>query len=467
MQGGRVMDGSFDEWVESGCPPNAKDVDLSEDGVASYFTAVYGDKLRFDHDQGRWFEWTGDRWKLDNTHLAFSYCRDVSRKVSEKLKPNQKAPMRKAAFAAGVERLARSDRAHAVTQDAWDQDPWLLGCPNGVVDLKTGKFKKPDPKQGITKHAAAGPSDKGCPTWLRFLSEATAGDQAMVEFLQRWCGYCLTGNTREHALIFLYGPGGNGKTVFLNTIDRIMGDYATTAAMDTFTSSRGDKHPTELALLKGARLVSSSETEEGRAWAESRIKQMTGGDPISARFMRQDFFTYIPQFKLTIVGNHAPALANVDEAARRRFNIVPFTVKPENPDLELEVKLEKEWSAILKWMIDGCIAWQEGGLQRPESVVAATEQYFAGQDLTAQWMEECTRVETGNEHLFETSADLFKSWSDFAKSNGEEVGTSKGLGPKLRRHGLRAKAKKIGNKTYRGWVGIELPLKTSGAQYND
>jgi putative DNA primase/helicase len=461
------MDGSFDEWVESGCPPNAKDVDLSEDGVASYLTAVYGDKLRFDHDQDRWFEWTGDRWKPDNTCLAYSYCREVSRKVSDKLLPRDKASMRKASFAAGVERLARSDRTHAVNQSEWDQDPWLLGCPGGAVDLRTGQLEAADPSQGITKHVVAAPSGTGCPTWLRFLSEATLGDHEMVEFLQRWCGYCLTGDTREHALIFLYGPGGNGKSVFLNTIDRIMGDYATTAAMDTFTSSRGDKHPTELALLKGARLVSSSETEEGRAWAESRIKQMTGGDPISARFMRQDFFTYIPQFKLTIVGNHAPALANVDEAARRRFNIVPFIVKPENPDRELEAKLEKEWPAILQWMIDGCLMWHVDGLKRPDSVKAATAEYFAGQDLTAQWLEECTRLEPRNEHLFETSADLFKSWADFAKGNGEETGSAKGMAARLRRHGLRPQAKKIEGKTYRGWQGAELHRRNDGGLYND
>jgi putative DNA primase/helicase len=220
-------------------------------------------------------------------------------------------------------------------------------------------------------------------------------------------------------------------------------------------------------LLKGARLVSSSETEEGRAWAESRIKQMTGGDPISARFMRQDFFTYMPQFKLTIVGNHAPALANVDEAARRRFNIVPFTVKPENPDRELEAKLEKEWSAILQWMIDGCVMWQRDGLKRPASVMAATAEYFAGQDLTAQWLEECTRLEVGNEHLFETSADLFKSWSDFAKGNGEDAGSAKGMAARLRRHGLRSHAKKIQGKTYRGWIGATLTSPQTGGAGND
>lgn len=278
----------------------------------------------------------------------------------------------------------------------------------------------------------------------------------MVEFLRRWCGYCLTGETREHALIFLYGPGGNGKSVFLNTISRIMGDYATTSAMETFTSSRFDKHPTDLALLRGARLVSASETEEGRAWAESRIKQMTGGDPISARYIRQDFFTYLPQFKLTIVGNHAPALANVDDAARRRFKIVPFVVKPEVPDRDLETKLKAEWPAILQWMIEGCLSWQENGLEPPESVKAATAEYFGSQDLTALWLEECTTLEVDNEMMFETSANLFKSWSDFAKANGEDPGSLKSMATRLRRHGLRSASKKTGGKACRGWTGATV-----------
>lgn len=430
--------------------------DLTEDGVALSFTALCGATMRFDHDQGRWYEWTGDRWQSDNTQLATSYIREIARSLSDELPQNRKSVVRKAAFTAGVERLARADRTHAVGQETWDQDPWLLGCPGGAVDLRSGKFCDPDPESGITKHAATAPAAASCPLWESFLEEATGGDAEIVEFLKRWCGYCLTGDTREHALIFLYGPGGNGKSVFLNTVTRILGDYATTAAMDTFTSSRGDKHPTELALLRGSRMVSASETEEGRAWAEARIKQMTGGDPITARFMRQDFFTYTPQFKLTIVGNYAPALANVDDAARRRFNIVPFTVKPSNPDRELEAKLEAEWPAILHWMIEGCLAWREDDLMQPESVRTATAEYFGQQDLTRQWLEEATRLEPENTHLFETSADLFRSWSDFAKSNGEGPGTAKSLAPRLRRHGLRQASRKISKKTYRGWEGVNL-----------
>ncbi len=186
----------------------------------------------------------------------------------------------------------------------------------------------------------------------------------------------------------MFGPGGNGKTVFLNTLTSIMRDYAKVAAMETFTASHSERHPTDLAMLRGARLVTASETEEGRTWAETRIKQMTGGDLISARFMRQDFFTYRPQFKLTIIGNHKPVLRNVDDAARRRFNLAPFVHKPPQPDRDLELKLREEAPAILRWMIEGCLTWQKNGLVRPESVVAATSAYFEAQDLFGQWLED-------------------------------------------------------------------------------
>src|SRR3954470_14800580 len=215
----------------------------------------------------------------------------------------------------------------------------------GTVDLRTGELRAHGREDRITKQSAVTPAPvlhDDHPLWTKFLNEATKGDQELQRFLKQMAGYCLTGDLREHALFFIYGPGGNGKGVFLNTIVKVLGDYATTAAMDTFTASHGDKHPTDLAKLRGARMVTSSETEEGRAWAESRIKQMTGGDRISARFMRQDFFEFLPQFKLMIIGNHKPVLRNVDDAARRRFNIIPFNRKPANPDADLMQKLMAE-----------------------------------------------------------------------------------------------------------------------------
>src|SRR5262249_23653203 len=157
-------------------------------------------------------------------------------------------------------------------------------------------------QDGITRVTSVAPSDGGCPLWLKFLNEATGNDEDLIRFLRQWCGYCLTGVVIEHALLFVYGDGGNGKSVFLNVVTSILEDYAATSAMETFTASNSDRHPTDLAMLRGARLVTASETEAGKEWAEARIKQMTGGDPITARFMRQDFFTYMPEFKLTIIG---------------------------------------------------------------------------------------------------------------------------------------------------------------------
>jgi putative DNA primase/helicase len=216
--------------------------------------------------------------------------------------------------------------------------------------------------------------------------------------------------------MFVYGPGGNGKTVFVNTIAGIVGSYATVAPMDTFMASIGDRHPTDLAMMRGARLVTASETEEGRAWAESRIKQMTGGEPIAARYMRQNFFTYRPRFKLLLIGNHKPVLKNVDEAVRRRFRLVPFVRKPANPDPRLADKLREEWPAILRWMIEGCLAWQRDGLGQPEAVKAASDEYFDQQDTFGAWAaERC--VFAG--HLQERPFALLGDYNAWAEKNGE------------------------------------------------
>jgi putative DNA primase/helicase len=439
----------------SGRRPSSND-SITEDTAALRFAERYGDRLRYCHDNGHWFEWTGAIWRPEKTGLAFHWARELARALADDEDARVRAAAGRHNFPKGVELFCRADRAFAVTADHWDRDPFLLGTPCGTVDLRSGALRSADPWDAITKATAVTPTETAdCPLWLAFLTEATGGDQELVRFLQQWAGYCLTGDTSEHALLFIYGAGGNGKSVFLNTITGILADYAITAAMETFTASTGDRHPTDLAMLRGARLVTSSETEEGRAWAEARIKQITGGDPITARFMRRDFFTFTPTFKLTIIGNHQPVLRNVDDAARRRFNIVPFTRNPAQPDKMLGDKLRDEWPGILRWMIEGCLDWQANGLVPPQSVIDATAGYFADQDMFAQWLADECDIEPGNHHKWEATTTLFASWSAYAKAAGESPGTVKSFAPAILRHRLTPKR----TKTARGFSGISLKSK--------
>jgi putative DNA primase/helicase len=223
------------------------------------------------------------------------------------------------------------------------------------------------------------PPGGDCPRWLQFLDEITAGDTELQAYLRRVAGYCLTGITTEHVLFFCYGTGANGKSVFVNTLAGIWGDYAVVAPMETFTASKTDHHPTDLAMLRGARLVIAHETEAGRRWAESKIKTLTGGDRVAARFMRQDFFEFVRQFKLLIAGNHKPGLRGVDEAIRRRLHLIPFNVTiPESQrDPQLFDKLKPEWGGILQWAVDGCLEWQRTGLAPPAAVRKAIADYLA------------------------------------------------------------------------------------------
>jgi putative DNA primase/helicase len=432
---------------------------ITQDGIARVFARQFEDQLRFCHHAGAWYEWTGTHWKKDETSIAFQYCRELGRQFSEGAKASEVKEVRKISFAGGVEKFARSDRTFAVTSETWDRDPFLLGTPAGTVDLRTGKLREPDPRDGITKVTAVAPADTGdCPRFLQFLKETFGEDDELIRFAQQWAGYCLTGDTREHALVFGFGNGKNGKSVWLNTLTGILNDYAVTAAMETFTASTGNKHPTDLAMLRGARLVTASETEEGQPWAEARIKQLTGGDKISARFMRQDFFTFKPSFKLTIIGNHKPVLKNVDDAARRRFNLIPFNRVPAKPDPLLEQKLKAEWPGILRWFIEGCLNWQANGLIRPESLIKATESYFEDQDLLAQWLAEACDAEPGNRYKWESVGLLFGSWSEYATRAGEKPGSAKAWGAELAKRGYE-RDKVGGVRCFRGLMLRTPPAK--------
>jgi putative DNA primase/helicase len=403
--------------------------ELSEDAVALEFVERNCHLVRFDHTAGRWRVWLGNRWQNDDTGVVTEWTRAVARAMATK---GERRRLGSQKFSSGVERFARTDRRVAVTSSQWDPDPDYLGTPTGVVDLVTGEPYDPDPELFITRATAVDPdfTIDQCPRFLEFCDEVTGKDPELKEFLQSFFGYCLTGDTREQKLLFIYGPGMSGKSTFVNALRQVMGDYATSASMTTFTASNFDQHPEELARLDGFRLVTANETEEGRKWRENRIKELTGGDPITARYMRQDSFTFRPKFKFAFVGNHAPGLVNVDSAIRRRILLQPFQNVPKSPDLQLEEKLAEEWPGILRWAIIGATRWYEQGrLVVPKAVTKATEQYFDNQNVFQHWIKERCREDPA---VSDRSADLYADWFDYAKKAGEDPGKQKDFNDRLR-----------------------------------
>lgn len=418
---------ALDQPVEDMAVP-AKYSELS---VAGELARQCAESLRYVAAWGKWMTWTGQRWEADATMRAVEYGKRMCAAVSEiaridftsfTTETQRTATVSKygaAATIGNVLALARSDPRIAATVHQWDGDLWAINTPAGVVDLRTGELRAPRIGDYATKITAVAPAHKAdCPAWRAFLRTVTAGDAELVGFLQRLMGYALTGEVSEHVLVFLYGPGGNGKGTFLNTIGHVFGDYAMAASTDLVTERKHEAHPTELADLQGARLVTCQETEEGKRWAEARLKSLTGGDKIRARFMRQDFFEFAPQLTLVMSGNHKPGLRNVDEAIRRRLRLVPFDVaiRPEDRDTKLPEKLRAEAPAILRWCIDGCLAWQRDGLRAPARVMAATDDYLDSQDTIAEWIaERC-------EHAPGTSwsrTELYASYREWAGKTGE------------------------------------------------
>lgn len=434
----------------------------SEDNIALAFSHLYADDLRYVHPWERWLRWEGSRWVMEETLGAFDMVRKVCRAAGNAAMNDPELTVKQidairtrmglASVTAAVERMAKTDRRHASTVAQWDADLWALNTPAGVVDLRTGSIRQGDRDAHMTKITHASPGG-ACPAWMRFLEVATAGDYELIRFLQRMCGYALTGSTRDHALFFVYGSGGNGKGTFLNTFQWIIGDYAKSAPADMFTERKHEAHLTEQARLMGARLVTAQETEEGKRWAEAKIKALTGGDPVTANFMRKDHFEYIPQFKLVMTGNHKPGLRNVDEAIKRRLHLIPFTVSipAAERDPKLAEKLRAEAGGILQWAIEGCLEWQRIGLSAPAVVVAATDEYLEQQDVLGQWLADTCDLQNG---FSARSSALYKSFKGWAEAAGEYVLPQKRWAAAMETRGL------LSTRTSAGMVYMGIGIRT-------
>lgn len=416
--------------------------------------AIEHDHWLHDHSRRLWlgYEAASGIWQPDQVERLL---RDIQRFIHER---TTEPRLRKSSTVSAVERLCRAHEDFAVTSDQLDVDPFVIGTPDGPYDLATGCRIEADPDMKITQVTSVAP-DFGLPEmWLRFLGETTGHDLEMVSYLQRLCGYCLTGSTREEQITFIHGPGGNGKGVFLGVIKDVVGTYGETTSTDTFLETRGDRNENDLAVLAGRRVAIAQETKEGRKWDSQRVKSCTGRDAVRAKFLYRDLFTYVPKFKLLVASNHKPRIGSVDDAWRRRMHLVPFERKPDRPDPLLKERLRAEYPRILGWMVEGAMLWHKDGLMVPASVIAASEAYLRDEDIVLMWFDERCRLDCDAET---PRKELYENFSSWCREMGHGAPTGHALTRWLKANKAVEQNEKRGGRPYLG-VRLKDPFTEGG-----
>jgi len=341
---------------------------------------------------------------------------------------------------------AKSEPEIATRPGEFDRSPWLLNVRNGILDLRTGNLKPHDPGAKLTKIAGAAydPAAK-CPTWQAFLTRIFDGNQELIDFLQRAAGYTLTGDVGEQCLFFLYGTGANGKSTFTGALQDVLGDYAMKTRAETLMLNRHDAIPEEIAQLAGVRFMLAAELGEGQKLNESLIKDLTGGDKLRGRLLYQKSFEYYPIAKPWLYGNHKPIIRGTDEGIWRRPKLIPFlvTIPESERDRNLPEKLRVELPGILTWAVQGCIAWQRGGLRPPGVVIAATDEFRNEQDVLAAFLADCCII---NSLATVTAGELYQAYKAWAQESGLDHPLSKiAFSRQLGERGYRVNGRQPGN----------------------
>lgn len=401
----------------------------TEYGIARAFVALYGKTFRFCHSLNQWFIWDSVQWKPDASE-------NIIERIAQFCRGNNvecKAALEKASTIKGVAYLIARMSPVSVTADVWDRDKYLLGTADGPVDLRTGELRLADPENYITKMAGCVPADtEDCKLWRIFIEQVTKDDKPFQRFIQQFFGYCLTGDVSDQIILFVYGPGKNGKSVLLEILKALLHDYAKTARIEIFIESHYAPSDYAVATWPGVRLVTSSEPPEGKNWREDFIKALSGGDTLEARHPYGRPFNFVPELKLLFVGNHRPTLRNVGTGIKRRLRIIPFMHTPKTPDKNLLSKLLKELPGIMRWAIKGCLDWQENGFLIPNVVEKETEAYFDEQDIFGQWIaEDFVKVKTERIQDGVPFSVVFTSWKAFCEPRNMRAGSEKKLSGRL------------------------------------
>jgi putative DNA primase/helicase len=434
-------------------------------GNAELFADLNSSSLRYDHRRKKWLRWRGHTWIPDADKFVFRRAKDSAR---ERLKSSaaieDDAKRRCEALWAFASEQTRSITACltqaaateplADTGEGWDSDPYLFAVKNGIVELRTGKVRAGKQNDRITiTSSVTYDSLAVCPRWEQFLHEVFNGDAELVQYVQRAVGYCLTGATSEQCLFLAHGDGSNGKTTFLNTLGLIVGEYSHNLPFSSFELKNRSSIPNDVAAIVGKRFVTSVETGEGQRLNEARIKALTGGDPMSARFLNAEFFTFRPVAKFWLAFNHKPQVRDDSFGFWRRIHFLPFTQTFDgaSKDPQLEQKLRAEASGILNWAIRGCLDWQRVGLRMPASIKQATQRYQEESDILAEFFEDRCVFEPG---AWVPTANLFSAYMTWARDRGEKY--------PLQRGSFCARLSKVpgltstrnGKNRTRGWDGI-------------
>ncbi|HEB4955543.1 TPA: DNA primase [Bacillus cereus] len=392
---------------------------LTEMGNAERIAYEYGHVIKYINDVG-WYIWDGKRWKVDTKKEIERITAKVLRSLS-KSDDEAEAKWSRMCERRNIRMNSIKDLMPLVPGERGDFDThkYLLNVENGIVDLKTGKLQQHDRELGLTKITnIAFDENAKCPEWLNFLDQIFQGDKELAEYMQRLIGYSLTGEITEQIMVFLIGGGSNGKSTFINIIKDIMGDYGRQAKSDTFIKKKETGANNDIARLVGSRFVSAIESEDGEQLSEAFVKQITGGEPVLARFLRQEFFEFIPEFKVFFTTNHKPVIKGVDEGIWRRIRLIPFNLQlpKEKRDKKLPEKLSLEMPGILNWAIEGCLKWQQSGLNDPAIVMKATGDYKEEMDILGPFMFECCFK---REDVQVEAKDLYEVYANWCFKNGE------------------------------------------------
>ena len=395
---------------------------------AQRFAERFGHKVIFTSGRG-WLVFDGIRFKPEATLETLELAKTAARLINDEvaLQRGEKARLARSDFAkqslskASLERMIDLAKGLLAVEDSkLDSDPMLLNTETGTVDLRTGQLEKHDRRDLLTKLApVAADPDAICPQFRKFMHQVTRGDTDLIRYIQKCIGYTLTGDTSEQILFFVYGPGQTGKSTLVNLIRNMMGDYGRHTPTETLLVKQYDNAiPADLARLAGVRMVTAIEANFNRHLDEARIKGMTGGEPITARFMRQNFFEFKPNFKLWLVANDRPRVRSTDTALWRRIRVLPFSVEisKSNCDPDLSEKLKAEWPGILAWAVRGCLKWQTEGLVEPARV----------QTATADWQNQVDHLKrfVGETLIFipdgrVQARSMYESYSRWCSQNGE------------------------------------------------